>query len=212
MIDLRGSCFGSWTVIEQAETRRWRRFWRCRCLCGTIRDVWEDNLVKEKSASCGCAGRTHAHSLKGIRSPTMKSYDAMVTRCTRPSSPAFAHYNSLGIGICSRWLHGENDKSAFHCFLEDMGERPSHAFTIERIDNESGYSPVNCRWATKREQARNRSTTKTFLFNGCSLTLRELGEKYSIPYNTLRERVTRRGLDIGTAISLGPNHIGRRRH
>jgi hypothetical protein len=139
----------------------------------------------------------------GIPSPTMRCYKSMLARCTQPSNPAFAHYQRRGITICDRWLIGEGVLNGFECFLADMGERPSALFTIERIDNDSGYGPSNCQWATRRQQARNRSTTNLHSYLGKDLTLREWAEAYDIPYEVLRHRVSRAGIPIGTAIELG---------
>jgi hypothetical protein len=139
----------------------------------------------------------------GIASPTMKCYEAMVSRCTNPSSPSFKHYGQRGITVCPRWLNGEGNLNGFECFLADMGERPSLDHSIDRIDNDGNYELNNCRWATRLEQARNRSTTNLHFYKGENRTLREWGEAYNIPYEVLRHRVSRAGIPIGTAIELG---------
>lgn len=129
----------------------------------------------------------------------------MVARCIHPSNPAYEHYQSRGISLCDRWLNGDGHLNGFECFLADMGARPSKLFTIERNDNTKGYDPSNCSWATRRSQARNRSTTNLHSYQGQMLTLRELSEKTKISYEVLRYRVTRRGLPVETAVSLGPD-------
>jgi hypothetical protein len=72
----------------------------------------------------------------------------MWQRCGNPKHPAFSRYAERGITICERWR-------SFECFLSDMGERPS-GLTLDRLDNARGYEPGNCRWATRKEQIRNR--------------------------------------------------------
>jgi len=200
---LTDQSFGKWHVTEPAESKNGRAYWFCECECGTTRNVSHANLIYGLSVSCGCSKRTHGHTKNGIKSPTMKSYQSMVARCIHPSNPAFAHYQQRGISICSRWLNGEDGISGFGCFLADMGERPSEDFTLERNDNAKSYEPSNCSWATRRAQARNRSTTNLHTYKGQSLTLREWSEAYSIPYEVLRHRVSRAGVSIETAIELG---------
>jgi len=75
---------------------------------------------------------------------------SMITRCCNRRHPYFAHYGGRGIRVCDRWRHD------FMAFLSDMGPRPSRAYTLDRLDNESDYGPENCRWATTYQQAHNR--------------------------------------------------------
>lgn len=78
----------------------------------------------------------------------------MKGRCNRPSHKQFADYGGRGITVCERW---QND---FAAFVADMGEKPSRLHSIDRRDNNAGYHPANCRWATKLEQTRNRRCSK----------------------------------------------------
>lgn len=81
--------------------------------------------------------------------PLYNSYHEMVARCTRPTHPRYADYGGRGITVCERW------RSDFWAFVSDMGERPP-GYSLDRIDNDAGYSPGNCRWATPAEQRANR--------------------------------------------------------
>lgn len=92
--------------------------------------------------------RSHGHSTDGKLSPTYSSWKSMKNRCNNTKSPKYKDYGGRGITICERWSYFEN-------FLEDMGERPKE-LSLDRIDNESGYSPENCRWATDSQQASNK--------------------------------------------------------
>jgi hypothetical protein len=87
---------------------------------------------------------------------TRDSYRSMIRRCYEPKlHPGYYKYGGRGIEVCNRWRFGEDGKSGFACFHEDMGPRPQ-GLTIDRIDGTKGYYPANCRWATPKEQAANR--------------------------------------------------------
>jgi len=149
----------------------------------------------------------HGHWVGGASSPEYRSWDAMISRCTRPSNIGYAAYGGRGITVCERWIH------SFEVFLEDMGRRPTLDYQIERVDNSAGYSPGNCVWATRKEQARNRSSNLLLTLRGETLTAIDWAERLGIPVKTLWTR-KHRGWTDERALTVPrqsyPLKIGRR--
>ncbi len=162
-LDLVGQRFGRLVVASRAASdARGEARWSCRCDCGGTKTTRGSLLRSGNATSCGCAQlesakrsgasrRQHGHSFP--RSPTYRTWRAMLGRCESPGTNSFDQYGGAGVTVCQQWHD-------FEVFLKDMGERPAGK-TLDRIDNSKGYEPANCRWATPKEQAANRSNHKT---------------------------------------------------
>lgn len=124
-----------------------------------------------------------------------RRYSGMKNRCYNERSPQYKNYGGRGIKICDRWLGPDG----FVHFLEDMGERPEGT-SIDRVDNGGDYCPENCRWATDKQQANNRRSSRCLTFNGETHTISEWAEKIGVKRHTLEERL-RRGEPIERALT-----------
>jgi hypothetical protein len=136
----------------------------------------------------------HGYKTAGKYSPEYSIWMNMRSRCNNPKNNRFATYGARGIAVCRRW---EVD---FLNFLTDMGRRPSPKHTLERIDNDQGYFPENCRWATRKEQARNRRSSRFLEFDGQTRTSAEWSELTGISQGTLHARL-KAGWPVERALS-----------
>lgn len=153
--------FGRLVVLELShKDKHYNKYWKCLCDCGAISIVIGDKLRLGKTKSCGCLAaemRKAAQNKADLerRLYTKKSWQAMINRCTNPKAPSYSRYGDAGVTVCDRWRYGENGKTGWICFFEDMGPKP-FGYSIDKIDNTQGYYRENCRWATREEQNANR--------------------------------------------------------
>jgi len=143
-------------------------------------------------------GKKHGATANGKRTPEYRTWISMRHRCINKAHKDYHHYGGRGITVCDRWV------DSFENFLADMGERPD-GYSLDRIDNSKGYSPDNCRWATKIQQANNRRPKKTapmYTMDSETKTLAEWAKdpRCFVRYQTLYQRTVYQKLDIAEAM------------
>ncbi len=164
-----GIRFGSLVVVAPAETIAYRSTSLCLCDCGVESVKRNNNLLSGAARHCSHAcvvterHTTHGQCVGG-RSKEHNTWHSMKQRCN-PETDKRGYYGKSGVTICDRWKH------SFESFLEDMWLAPSDKHAIDRIDNSKGYEPGNCRWATQKQQTRNKTNNKRIEFYGIRLCL-----------------------------------------
>lgn len=197
VVDLTGQKFGMLTVICRAqdyvqENGRHRVMWLCECECGNTKVIKGDSLKSGAIRSCGCLAkallserqRTHGMSkthLYGV-------WCAMKSRCSNPNATYFCHYGGRGIQVCREW---EQDFQAFSDWAFANGYR--EGVSIDRIDNDKGYSPDNCKWVSVKEQSENRRSNLNVTFRGETKTLSQWCNDLGLDYKKIHSRIKKCG-------------------
>ncbi len=144
---MAGKKCGKLSVVSLDHTDHYGTWWKCLCDCGNSAVIRGSYLRSGMTKSCGCYHKDVVLKHGRSRTPAYYAWLAAKSRCTNPKNPGFSRYGARGITICKRWL-------SFNSFLKDMGEKPA-GLSLDRKNNYKGYSPSNCRWATKDQQMNN---------------------------------------------------------
>jgi len=191
--DLIGKKFGRLTVVRfHRVNEKYETFWECKCICGKLIITRRCSLVQGNSKSCGCLNnelvkkRALEKSLKGrVKEERLYSiWCGMKQRCYGENSTEFNRYGKRGIRICDEWI---NDYKSFRKW--SIANKYSDKFSIERIDNDGDYKPKNCKWATPKQQANNRSNSLFLEYKDKKQTLAQWSEELNIPYACLYRRL-----------------------
>lgn len=195
--DLTGIRFGRLVVIRRQEGPPGIARWQCLCDCGEVTSVRASHLRDGNVQSCGCLARERVSKAKRThgmdRTKTYYAWASIKQRCRNPKNAMYHYYGARGIDICDRW------HNSFEAFLRDMGEAPAGS-SIDRINNDRGYEPGNCRWTTAMVQGNNKRNNVILEARGERHTLSEWARIAGIPKSTLHGRI-KRGLRIEDAIA-----------
>lgn len=200
VINMKGETFGYWKVIERAgSTKAGDAVWLCECKCGTRKTVLGKGLRNGTSKSCGCmkkelmSKRRFIHGKHETR--LYRIWHHMILRTTNKNEKSYKYYGERGITVYKEWRESfaEFEKWAIeNGYAENL--------TIDRIDNSKGYSPDNCRWATRKVQSNNTRRNYYLTYKGETKTISEWAEKTGISKGTLRRRIIELGWSVEKAL------------
>lgn len=198
LVDLSGGIYGRLTVISRDGNMYGKVAWLCECSCGVRLRVSGADLKSGNKSSCGCLkidlARNKNLSHDMTDSDEYRIWSHMKDRCFNPRNKKYPDYGGRGIRVCPKW------KDSFESFYADMGPRPGAEFSIERINNNAGYSPGNCRWGTRKEQGRNKRNNRLVRYGDRDCTIAELAELSDKPYLLIYKRIVNLGWPVELAI------------
>ena len=205
--DLTGRRFGRLEVISFSHIANNRMsYWNCLCDCGNEVCVSSGNLKCGNTKSCGCYRSDLQHARKRVKSERLHYiWSSMKQRCSNENNHKYKDYGERGISVCKEWEYFEN------FYRWSMNNGYSDDLTIDRINNDKGYSPDNCRWATKTEQARNKRNTRFIEYDGEIKPLPEWAEERRIPSSVIRKRL-KIGWSMEEALNIPVLPTGKNKH
>jgi hypothetical protein len=175
--DLTGQKFGMLTALSHFVKNK-RTYWQCRCDCGKVVTKLLDDVVN--GYTCGCISKLTTHGM--TKTVEHRTWEGMIRRCRGLQPDSKRNYFDRGIRVCDEWVR------SFSQFYADMGPRPSANHSLDRIDNDKGYYKENCRWATKKEQARNQRRNVFLTYKGKTKTVSAWAEELNLTSAALRSR------------------------
>lgn len=198
-IDLTNQKFSRLTAMYRVENdKNGQARWHCHCDCGGATVVTTSNLRHNLIRSCGCLSKeissiiNRRHGLSHI--PEYRVWNQIKDRCYNEKRDCYKDYGARGITMSDEW------KDDFEAFYRDMGPRPTNHHTVERDNNNSGYSKENCRWATKLEQGNNKRNNIFFFYNGVAKTLATWCKELNLDYGVVYMRI-QRGSEFATIVT-----------
>ena len=188
--DITGQKFGYLIVLERDKTSIGQKNskWICKCECGKIKSFARCLLVSGHTKSCGCKlyGNTNAKKHGMYKSKLYKVWANMRKRCYNSNEKDYKTYQGRKITVCKEW---NESFISFYNWAVTNGYKDG--LTIDRIDNDKGYFPDNCRWITNAEQQLNKRNTVKVVYNGEEIPLVELCRILNKPYNVCHARYTK---------------------
>lgn len=191
--DLTGQRFGRLKVIGVDDRNTRKTYFLCECDCGTVKSIRSDGLLSGAVKSCGCLKREQdeinldrtTHNMSSTR--LYQIWQGMRGRCYNKHDPRYERYGGRGITVCDEW----REFARFCEWSKKNGYQDN--LTIDRINNDEGYRPDNCRWATNETQANNRESNIKITIGNSERTLTQWCEIFRVDYRATLSRYNRNG-------------------
>lgn len=166
-----GDRFNELTVVKFiCKDKHSSQQWLCKCSCGNETVVSKQHLITEHTKSCGCAKKKREVKYKnGYYNNCYHVWWNMIQRCENPNARGYEFYGGRGVSVCDSWHD-------FGVFCADMGMRDK-GMTLDRIDPDGNYEPLNCRWVTWKEQGRNKRNAVWIIYKGKKYILSDFPHK-----------------------------------
>lgn len=204
-IDLTGQRFGRFTVMERGNSKNNEVMWLCRCDCGNEKFVEGHHLKDGTSKSCGCINKERFETHGKSNTRLFRIWTGMKQRCYNCKTQYYKIYGGHGIEVCEEW---RNDFQTFYDWA--MANGYSENLSIDRIDSDGNYEPLNCRWVTNVEQANNKRSNYLLELNGKIQTITKWSKEFGISTQTIKHRIKKLGWSVEKAITVSPNSNGNR--
>lgn len=213
-LDLTNKRFGKLVAIKiDGKNNCGKTMWLCKCDCGNYKSIDIHSLLrkdKTPTTTCGKCKKSmkgkkcYKHGMSGTR--LYHCYKLMKNRCYNQNDKSYYIYGGRGIKICKDWL-GDNGALNFINWALNNGYKDD--LTIDRIDNNKGYSPDNCRWTTRKEQSNNLRCNKHYEYKNKLYTLTQLCELLNLDKRLIYSRL-RCGWNLDKAINTPKHKNGER--
>lgn len=197
--DITGQRFGRLVVTGYAD----KGHYNCLCDCGEVRRVLRQNLVSGRQMSCGCYAKDRkkermlTHGM--TNTPLYNVWNSMRNRCNNQNVDCYASYGGRGLTVCAEW---QNDFQAFYDWAIKNGWK--QGLQIDRISNEDGYNPQNCRIVTQAENENNRRDNRIIEYKGKKYTVTQLANEFGFDRRLIYNRIFRLGWSVEDAIKIKP--------
>lgn len=194
--DIANKKFGSFTALYPVlSVKKLGVLWACSCSCGSpITTLCSVNQLKYSRQRCQfCSKEFHGST----KTRLYRVYIAMKRRCNDINDPSYSNYGGRGISVCDEW---KKSFIAFKNWAIENGYKEKSGLSIDRINNDGNYEPLNCQWVSNQTQSNNKRTNSYLTLNGKTQTLTQWAEEYKINISALRFRL-RKGLSLREALT-----------